>query len=240
MMICQEDKPESLKYPLASLGADSEVFYSSFLENVEEFRRIDALPTNMYFGDEITIDDLKSHNASWHKSCHLKYSTSKLRRATHKKKSTVEDPGQTSGKRQAMDATNCMFCEKGFDEGDLHQALTLDANVHIREMLTELQDTQLLAKIGTDDLIAQEVKYHLKCLTKLRNRFRSYKRKSQTQQQEVIDGMMNESRVFVELINYTETSVDSGMLLFRLADLHTLYMNHRSDLASERLSIRPD
>jgi len=50
-----------LKYPLANLGADSEVIYSSFLENVEEFCRIDALPTNMYLGDEITDDDLKRH-----------------------------------------------------------------------------------------------------------------------------------------------------------------------------------
>ena len=152
-IICHQDKPEPLKCLLASLGADSEGLYSSFfLENVEEFRRIDALPTNVYFGDDISADDFKSHHASWHKSCHLQYSTSKLIQATHKRKSTVEDPGRSSGKRQAMDNTNCMFCEKGFDEGDLHKVLTLDANVHIREMLTELQDTQLLAKIGTDDL----------------------------------------------------------------------------------------
>ena len=39
-IICQQDKPEPLKCPLASLGADSEGFYLSFLENVEEFRRM--------------------------------------------------------------------------------------------------------------------------------------------------------------------------------------------------------
>ena len=44
-------------------------------------------------------------------------------------------------------------------------------------MATELQDTQLLAQIGMEDLIAKEAKYHLKCLVKLRNRYRSYKRK---------------------------------------------------------------
>ena len=43
--------------------------------------------------------------------------------------------------------------------------------------------------------------------------------------------MMSESRVFVELITFMEKSVDSGMLLFRLADLHTLYINRLGDLA---------
>ena len=54
-----------------------------------------------------------------------------------------------------------MFCEKGPEEGDLHQILTFDADAGIREMVTELQDTQLLAQIGTADLIAKEAKYHL-------------------------------------------------------------------------------
>lgn len=76
-IICQQDTPEPLKCPLDSLGAGSEAFYSSFLANVEEFRKIDALPTNVYFGDGISVDDLTSHHASWHKSCHLKYSISK-------------------------------------------------------------------------------------------------------------------------------------------------------------------
>ena len=90
-----------------------------------------------------------------------------------------------SGKRQAMDIKNCMFCEKGPEEGDLHQILTFEADGNIREMITELQDTKLLAQIGVEDLIAKEAKYHLKCLVKLRNRYRSYKRKQQEQEQEI-------------------------------------------------------
>ena len=94
------------------------------------------------------------------------------RKANH-----TEESGRTCGKRQAMDIKNCMFCERGPEEGDLHQILTLDADANIWEMATELQDTQLLAQIGMEDLIAKEAKYHLKCLVKLRNRYRSYKRK---------------------------------------------------------------
>ena len=35
----------------------------------------------------------------------------------------------------------------------------------------------------------------------------------------VINEKMNESRVFVELITFIENSVDSGILLFKLAEL---------------------
>jgi len=42
--------------------------------------------------------------------------------------------------------------------------------------------------------------------------------------------MMSKSKVFVELITFMKKSVDSSMLLFRLADLHTLYINHLGDL----------
>jgi len=67
-------------------------------------------------------------------------------------------------KRQAMNTNNCMFCDMGSEEGDLHQVLTFDADVNIRAMVTELQDTKLLTQIGTEDLIAKEAKYHLNVL----------------------------------------------------------------------------
>ena len=97
-------------------------------------------------------------------------------------------------------------------------------------MVAELQDTKLLAQIGTEDLIAKEAKYHLKCLVKLRNRYRSYQRKNQELQQATINEKMDECRVFVELTTYIEKAVESGTLLFRLADLHSLYVNRLSDL----------
>ena len=41
---------------------------------------------------------------------------------------------------------------------------------------------------------------------------------------------MSESRVFVELITYIEKAVESGALIFRLADLHSLYVNRLGNL----------
>ena len=40
----------------------------------------------------------------------------------------------------------------------------------------------------------------------------------------------NKSTVFVELITYIEKAVESGTLLFRLADLYFLYVNRLGDL----------
>ena len=170
-IICQQDISEPLKCPLDSRGKGGEAFfYSSFLENVAEFRSIGVLPTNIYFESDVTANDFQRQHASWHKSCHLKYSISKLTRAK-KRNVNWDDCERTPSKRQAMNTNNCFFCEKGSEEGDLHQ---MYADHNIREMVTALRDTQLLARIDGGDLIAKESKYHLKCLVNLRNRYRSY------------------------------------------------------------------
>ncbi len=159
-IICQQRTSEPLKCPLDSFRQVGGSFYSSFLENVEEFRSIGALPTTIFLGSDFTADDLLAHRASWHKSCRLKYSISKLTRAK-KRKADCAEPERVPRKRQAMNVTNCMFCDKGSEVGDLHQIVTFDADANIREMIVALQDTQLLAKIDGGDLIAKEVKYHL-------------------------------------------------------------------------------
>lgn len=64
-------------------------------------------------------------------------------------------------------------------------------------MITELNDTKLKTRI-IGDLIATEAKYHLPCLTKLRNRRRSLTHKTD-QSAEDNDEKMNESQAFIEL-----------------------------------------
>ena len=67
-----------------------------------------------------------------------------------------------------MSPRECLlFCDKGLEVGDLHHIVSFDADANIREMVVALQDTQVLAKIDGSDLIAKEVKYHLKCFISL-------------------------------------------------------------------------
>ena len=46
----------------------------------------------------------------------------------------------------------------------------LEADESIRQMATELQETELMARMEGSDLIALEANHHLYCLTALRNR----------------------------------------------------------------------
>ncbi len=231
-IICQQDTAEPLKCPLKSPGTSSQKHnaYTSFRCNVEQFRDIGALPVKLHFGTNETADNLASHFESWHKSCYLKFNNSKLGKAKKKReRENDESEAQESKrkKRQALDVQKCFLCETGDEAGVLHQVSTYDADTNLRTMITELNDAQLLTRIVGGDLIAVEAKYHLKCQINLRNRYRSLIRMSNQETAAETREKMNESKAFVELTSYIEKSVDSGILLFKLSEIHSMYVNRR-------------
>ena len=65
---------------------DNAAVYTSFLTNVEQFRDTDALPAEVYFGNDKSADSFATHCVSWHESCYLKFSNSKLAKAKKNKK----------------------------------------------------------------------------------------------------------------------------------------------------------
>ena len=197
-VICQQEAGEPLKYPLLSPGSsrDNTDAYTSFLTNVEQFRAFGALPAEQYFGSDETVANFASHSASWHKSCHLKFKNSKLAKAKRKRERN-NDEEKRPRNRKALDVQKCSFCEKGEEEHVLHEVSSFDEDKNIREIITELNDTQLLSRIVGGDLIAMEAKYNLKCMVKLRNRYRSLTRKL-NQIPEDTDAKMNEFRAFEE------------------------------------------
>ena len=190
-IICQQDTSEPLKYPMQSPGDKVVDVYESFLSNVREFQDISALSTNIFSKNDQSAADFATHHASWHKSCHLKYNNSKLAKA---KKRTINNANNLEERhaRLCMEIYSCLFCEKGHEEGELHQVSTCDADSNIRTMITELQDTQLLARIDGGDLIAKEMKYHFKFLTALRNRYRSHVRKLNQEEENIYPWMNRE------------------------------------------------
>ena len=130
--------------------------YESFLRNVKQFQDIGALPTNIYFKHDQSATDFVDHQASWHKSCYLKYNNTKLAQAKKRRGDNTDNlEMRPSRKRQAMQVDNCLFCKKG-QEGELHQILTFDANSNVRTMITELQDTELLARIDGGILLQKK------------------------------------------------------------------------------------
>ena len=187
------------------------------MANVQEFRDINALPTCTYFGSNVTASDFEINCASWHKSCRLKFNNTKLARA----------------RKRSISQENECARRPSQEEGDLHLVSTFDADANIRFMITELQDTDLLARTEGGDLIARDAKYHLKCLVNLRNRYRSSTRKAHIEPEKTSE-KLNESRAFVELANYIEKSVYSGTLLFKLSELHMLYVSRLEDLGIKK------
>ena len=123
----------------------------------------------------------------------------------------------------------CIFCKKDSDE-ILHDFTSLAVDKKIRDMAKELEDFELLSSISGGDLVAIEAQYHIGCLTKFRNSHRSLKRKEDNMDEDSLNEMINESRAFVELTTYIETSVEEGKMLFKLSELHSMYEARLGDL----------
>jgi len=123
----------------------------------------------------------------------------------------------------------CIFCNRDSEE-ILHDFTSLEVHNKIRDMAKELGDFELLSRISGGDLVAIEAQYHIGCLTKFRNNYRSLKRKEENVDDDSLNEMMNESRAFVELTTYVEKSVEEGKLLFKLSELHSMYEARLRDL----------
>ena len=127
----------------------------------------------------------------------------------------------------------CFLCEESADKDNpLHNVSSYKMDAGLSSMITELNDAQLLARIAGPDLMAMDATYHMTCLTKLRTRYRSHTRQLQNATVRNED-KMNEARTFAELAGYIEISVNAGTLIFKLSELHTMYVNRLQNLQFE-------
>lgn len=233
-IICQKNTCEELRRPTRSnsYSLDVRAIYTSFINNALEFTSIDALPTKLNVPLDIDLNVLVQKEAPWHKSCHLKFSSSKLSKAKERsvrvRKREQEDeqvekarPQSKSRRSSTHDSRYCLMCGEG---GQLHEVSTMSTHKNLCSMIIELQDEILLPKITGVDLIAAEAKYHLKCLTDLRNRYRKHITKKR-QESFGQDDKVKESQAFVELTEHVKQYVDEDKLVFRLSELHELYVD---------------
>ena len=232
-IICQESTREALKCPLNSKGTPeaNRQTYLAFLQNVNSFREAVGIPVELKFSDDVDVDCLCRNHGSGHKSCHLKFSLSKLKKAQERAGRKLSDDNRTDEeerpapkcrKRQSVseERSQCLFCLGGDDGEKLHCFSALETDRSIRQMALELEEFELLGRMSEGDLIAIEAKYHLKCLIYLKNRYSSlYAQKAQNSSDGSVDEKMDESMAFVELVEYIEGCVENGTLLFKLSEL---------------------
>ena len=61
---------------------------------MNEFRDLNQLPVELNFDREMDVDQLVKQEAKWHKSCHMKFNSSKL-----------DEQGQGKGSQKKLLAT---------------------------------------------------------------------------------------------------------------------------------------
>lgn len=148
-IICQKTTAEDLRCPLRASGdkVDPRVVYSSFLKNVLEFNTVDALPVPLSLPLDIDEDVLIEKEASWHKSCHLQFSTSKLNKAKErvarkrkKEQAQRDDEEARASKTRRLSSHSKEDCILFGQGGQLHEVSTFATNDKLRLMIAELQE----------------------------------------------------------------------------------------------------
>lgn len=244
-IICQT-KSNDLRCPADSKESNGLQIYSSFLQNVEEFVRLDALPVSVDFR-LCTPELFMEHRAKWHKACHIKFATSKLNKVAfrnERKRHADVDTVNISRKsvRQSipkLDKECCMFCLQSSDT--LHSCSTLNMGSYLKTMALDLNDSMLLARLSGEDLVAMEAKYHARCLIAFRNRYRSVQRAkvATAKQKECSNETILLALAYGELFSYIESQIDVGETLFILAELHRLLQERLTILGVHTGTHRP-
>ena len=129
---------------------------------------------------ETLLACLLENQGKWHKSCHLRFNSTKLQRLRKRSLETPED--DKNNKRKSIQRTNVQsrtekFPEKCFfDCGDelnkqaLHLVTTFSVDRQVRKIVTETNDTTILANLSQEDMMAIEAHYHTKCLISYYNK----------------------------------------------------------------------
>ena len=124
----------------------------------------------------------------------------------------------------------CFFCGKPPGSNGIHEAATFQLNKHVHACTVLLEDTELLAKLSSGDMVALEAEYHTKCLVDLYNRAR----KAKANRCEGTDERERISRfVFAELVLYIEEVRQHDVErapIFKLSDVAQLYTTRLEQL----------
>lgn len=241
-VLCQKITDESLQCPAESTRHDVGAGYSTIAFNIRSFNELHELPMPLELG---RLDDgngieatFLENNAKWHKSCRIKFNNTKLKRAEKRKNTQGCDPDPSKkytrqvAHHEVAASDICFLCEDVSTSEPLREASTFRLDSRVRRCALDLQDERLLAKLSAGDMVAQDAKYHAKCLATLYNKTRSLQDK---QKMDTTDEV-NHGIALAELLSFIEeTRIDEEHTpVFKLADLVKLYSNRLEQLGVEQ------
>ena len=99
------------------------------------------------------------------------------------------------------DKDTCFFCGESDGKKELHEAATFKLNKNVKKAATLIGDMQLLGRLSSGDMIAQDAKYHTNCLLRLYSRVRACK--TDEKNEECKDATAS-GIVFAELVMFLE------------------------------------
>lgn len=239
-VVCQEITSEILHCPANSKRGTDGAGYKTISDNMSAFSAIGCLPktvnvSHLDDGEDIKLE-LMRNKAKFHDSCRLRLNKTELKRAV-KRKSTADDDSFVPNKftRQTVEQTSaelktCFFCDlPASRKSSLRYAATKEISAHVKLCATKLQDSHILAKLGVRDMVAQDAKYHPKCLVSLYNKAREKKTNNKSE-----FDTNNHELAFAELLSFIEESrSDSSVApVFKMADLGNLYRDKLTQLGT--------
>ena len=134
-----------------------------------------------------------------------------------------------------MEELICYFCAEGASASQpLREVTTLRLDSRIRKCVHDLQDERLLAKLSSKDTIAQEAKYHPKCLVALYNKAAALHAEDLDQHDR--SDKLSHGIALAELLAYIdEARMDEDVApVFKLSDLVKLYSSCTKELHRSR------
>lgn len=117
------------------------------------------------------------HSTTYHKYCYN--DLKKIPQTAPEPTTRPNSPKyQRLSKRQSSTQICCFLCDEPDDVANMHQVLTTNLNKKVKEAAEYLKKFELLSKVSTGDLIANEARYHLSCLNKL---YKEHEQEKKTQ-----------------------------------------------------------
>ena len=243
-IICQNETREPLQCPAMSKRKDVGASYASFARNLEEFLDIGSVPRHLNV-EELNQGQGIEHSlierkALWHKTCRNRFSNANLERANKRKHDRENEEensdllvtestsspvkARSSSLPGSSFSSHCFFCESSDIPANLHSASTLEVDRRVRECASLVNDSRLIGKLASGDMVAIEAKYHLKCPVGLYNQARKLKFSLTSECASSYKPIDVEEPAFSELVAFIDESLEvEEPAVLRLSDLVQFY-----------------
>lgn len=242
-ILCQTVMDEKVSDPLKNTDPLKKgIGYTTLASHLTRFSETgQTLPTNIHKyileGHQDLAEILLDAHAIWHQSCRKKYCEAKVAKAEARAKKVTEDiqdvhtRSRNMGDAYVVGDKRCIFCLKDDDE-EVFQVRTDNKDAEIKKYAHALQNSELLARIASQNLISLEAKYHLTCITSQYNLFKQ----SQTEQSD--DQGEHESIhafALAQLVSYMEEcrknkDKEQFKSVFKLSELVAMYDTRLKEL----------